>query len=406
MKGVARIQPKYFIISAELLADLGNQFVALTLLDLLIFKGECALSNLVLICLIEQTPSIFLSPLAGLWIDRVGARKWILIVNVGKSLLVGLLALMSSRWIIFPAYLCFIIGSLFFYMGRLSVTRMVIARTEIISFNSLNERVSLSASVLGPWLIGWIVFKTGQGVALGFAGVLFGLSACAICGLPKVCEVPERSSHGAKGDNILRHLLIRCREPFEGNHSLKPYFLIFGFVLLGGGVLNIGLPILFKTNFGKNIADWGLIMSGFQAGACLATFLLPRWSARLKQETILSLTFLILAGAMATLGHLSTHIQIALLMVLFGCGLTLIHVFLESLIQQNSPKVHIGKTMALLTTYRGACYLGTILSSALILKVWGPQPLLFVGSLLMVCASLLARGTTVRSAAGVPLATD
>jgi len=38
---------------------------------------------------------------------------------------------------------------------------------------------------------------------------------------------------------------------------------------------------------------------------------------------------------MAILGHLTTYIQIALLMILFGCGLTLTHIFLESLIQQS-----------------------------------------------------------------------
>ncbi|MCK4390800.1 MAG: MFS transporter [Desulfobacterales bacterium] len=95
-----------------------------------------------------------------------------------------------------------------------------------------------------------------------------------------------------------------------------------------------GLPIFFKTNFAKNIADWGLILSGFQAGSCLATFLLPRRSSSFRQETIFSVTFLILGGAMALLGYLTTHIQIALLMILLGCGFTFIHVFLESLIQQ------------------------------------------------------------------------
>jgi hypothetical protein len=34
------IPPKALIILADLLSDLGNQFVGLTLLDLLFFKGE------------------------------------------------------------------------------------------------------------------------------------------------------------------------------------------------------------------------------------------------------------------------------------------------------------------------------------------------------------------------------
>ncbi|HID31386.1 MAG TPA: MFS transporter, partial [Desulfobacterales bacterium] len=236
-----------------------------------------------------------------------------------------------------------------------------------------------------------IVLRTGQKFAFGLAGGLFMLSVSSICGLPKFAPVFEQSSHGQKPSGGLRPLLFKYRRPFRHNHRLKAYFCIFGFVLLGGGVLNIGLPILFKTDFGGNIADWGMIMSGFQAGSCLATFLLPRCSSTLMHQTIFSSSFLALTGAMAILGHLTTYIQVALLMILFGCGLTLMHIFLESLIQQNSEQMHMGKTMSLLTTYRGACYLGTILTSALVLRVWSPQLLLLAGSCLMALASFLAQ---------------
>jgi MFS family permease len=392
VRTIDRIAPKYLIISADLLADLANQFVALTLLDVLIFKGENALSNLVVLCLVQQTPSILLSPLAGLWMDRVGVRTWLTLVNMGKCALVGLLILQSSPWIILPAYLLFTVGSLFFNIGRLSVTPLLIPKKEIIAFNALNERVSLVGSICGPCVISWVVLKAGQGVALGLAGALLMLSVCAVCGLPKSGDVPDGAGRCAKESGGKASLLFRYREPFRKNHHLRAYFLIFGFVLLGGGVLNIGLPILFKSNFGSNIADWGLILSGFQAGSCLATFLLPRWSSTFRPKSILSLTFLILAGGMALLGHLTTYIQIALLMILFGCGLTLIHIFLESLIQQTSPKVDMGKTISILTAYRGACYLGAILTSALVLSLWGPQPLLLAASLVMLWASLLTRG--------------
>lgn len=394
MRPFDRIAPKYLIISADLLADLANQFVGLTLLDVLIFKGENALSNLVVLCLVQQTPSIFLSPLAGLWMGRVGVRKWLTVVNIGKCALVGLLVLQSSPWIILPAYLLFTVGSLFFHIGRLSLTPLLIPNKQIIAFNALNERVSLAGSICGPCLISWVVLKANQGVALGLAGALLTLSVCAVCGLPKSGDVPDGTGRRVTEGGGKESLLFKYREPFRKNHNLRAYFLVFGFVLLGGGVLNIGLPILFKSNFGSNIADWGLIISGFQAGSCLATFLLPRWSSTFRPKSILSLTFLILAGGMAILGHLTTYIQIALLMILFGCGLTLTHIFLESLIQQTSPKVDMGKTISILTAYRGACYLGAILSSALVLSRWGPQPLLLAASLAMLWASLLTRGVT------------
>ena len=391
MRGIDRIPPKYLIISAELLADLGNQFVGLTLLDRLIFKGEHALSNLLVLCLVVQAPSIFLSPLAGLWMDRVGARKWLAMVSVANCLLVSLLAFQPSLWVVFPAFLCFTVGSLFFHIGRLSLTPLLLPKDGVIPFNALNERVSLAGSIFGPCLIGWVVLRGGQGFALALAAALFALSACCIVRLPRLVQAVKDSGCFANGGGGLKPLFLAYTEPFRNSHNLRACFFAFGFVLLGGGVINIGLPILFKANFGSNIAHWGLIMSGFQAGCCLATFLLPRWSSTFRQETILSLTFLTLGGAMAILGHLTTHIQIALLMILVGCGFSLTHIFLESLIQQSSPKAHLGRTMSLLAAYKGACYLGAIFAGALVLRVWGPQPLLLAGAFIMVSASLLTR---------------
>lgn len=393
-----RIRSKYLIIWADLLSDLGNQFVQLTLLDLLIFRGENALSSLLVMCVIEQAPSIFLGPFAGLWIDRMGGRRWLLLVIPSKCLLVYLLIFQSDVWVIFPAYLCLIICSLFFNIGRLSLIPMLIPKDGLISFNSLNERVSLSGRIFGPWLIGWIVLKTGQGVALGLAGLLFTFSALAVYGLPKYGQHASRAIPDPGKGQGLRPLVFTYREPFRDNPRLKAYFMIFGFVLLGGGVLNLGLPIFFKTRFGRDIADWGLILSGFQAGSCLATFLLPRCSTTFGRQTILAFTFLTMGVAMALFGQLTTYIQMVLLMILLGCGFTLMHIFLESLIQQNSTKAQMGKTMSLLLAYRGACYLGTIFCSALVIKIWGVQFLLLTGSLFMVLASFLCsdRGKVVQ----------
>lgn len=89
---------KYLLIWADLFSDLGNQFVQLTLFDKLVFQRESAMSNLLVMCMIEQGPSIFLSPLAGLCIDRFGERKLLILVNIIKYPLVGVLVFISCRF--------------------------------------------------------------------------------------------------------------------------------------------------------------------------------------------------------------------------------------------------------------------------------------------------------------------
>ncbi|MDY6988362.1 MAG: MFS transporter [Thermodesulfobacteriota bacterium] len=390
MKGINRIPTRLLIILADLLSDLGNQFVGLSLLDQLFFRGEKSLPNLLAMCLIEQAPSVCLSPLAGLWIDRVGARKWLTMVNLNRCLLVGALVFTSSRYLIFPIYLLLTIGSLFFYIGRLCLVPVLIPKEELIRFNSVNERVSLAGRIFGPLLISFIVLETGAPMSLGVGGLLFTLSACSGWRLPNTVSGAKQSAHSLRRSQCLWSLAVKYTEPFRDNPKLKACFVTFGFVLAGGGMLHLGLPVFCRIQLGKNIADWGLLLSGFHAGACVSTFLLPRCWSTVRRRTLLISAFLILAGAIAALPQLRTWIQVALLMSLLGCGFTFMHIFLESLIQQYSPRACIGKTMSVLSAYRGLCYLGSILGGAIVLRVGSPQTLLFTTSALMVSACFVA----------------
>lgn len=121
---------------------------------------------------------------------------------------------------------------------------------------------------------------------------------------------------------------------------------------------------------------------------------MPIFSSIFNHKSIIFLTFLGLGAAMAILAHVTTHILIAVLMILFGCGSTLLHVFLESLIQKNSPTNRLSKTMSFLTLYRGLFYLIAILLSSLFLSMFSPQSLLLLGSLAMVAGAFLVNKFT------------
>ncbi|MCJ7615975.1 MAG: MFS transporter, partial [Desulfobacterales bacterium] len=263
-----------------------------------------------------------------------------------------------------------------------------------IRFNSLNERVCLGARIFGPLLIGWIVLNAGREAALGLAALSFTLSTFAVYGLPESCPAAEPSGRSFKTDKSFMLQLFQYKTPFKDNPLLRVYFVVFGALLLGSGVMNFGLPLFFKKTIGMDISDWGVIISGFQAGAFISTILLPIFSSMFSHKSIIFLTFLGLGAAMAILAHVTTYILIAILMILFGCGSTLLHVFLESLIQKNSPTNRLSKTMSFLTFYRGSFYLLAILTSAVFLRMSDPQSLILAGSLAMVAGAFLVNKFT------------
>lgn len=379
------------IIAAELFSDVGNQFIALLLVDLLVFKGSSALSSLVLLCLIHQLPSIFFSPLAGLGVDRLGPGRWMALVNLAKCLLVGAFALVSARWAVFTVYLMFVTASLFYYIGRLSVIPLLIPGDRIMRFNAVNERVAIGGAILSPWLIGLTLARTGQPMTLAIAALIFAGTVLLLATL----HVHRRAGVSDDQQGKIANADFSQAHAATPGWDNPPYicFFMLGFVVLGGGVLNLGLPLLFKTTLNGDIACWGFMMSAFQAGAFLSTLLLPRCSALLRRKTMPAMGFLALAAAMLMLPFVSGYIQLAGLMVVFGCGLTLLQLFWESRIQQGSPLAAIGKTMSLMSAFKGACFLTAVLCGAVISTFWSAESFLMVGAAVLGSAAFLVRRT-------------
>ena len=172
------------IITADFWTNMGKQFVCFTLLDLLVFHSKNPLTNLVLMSLIQHGPSIFLSPFAGIGIDRIGAHRWLTFMLFFKSLVVAVLVFAASGRGVFPVYLGFMTLSLFFTIGLQSLVAAIIPKDRIFFFNALNERVAISGGIIAPWLIGLTIAKTGQKAALAMAGLLFALAVLLYLSYP------------------------------------------------------------------------------------------------------------------------------------------------------------------------------------------------------------------------------
>ena len=395
------IYPPWRIIFADLFADIGNLFVVLALVDLLVFQGERAVSSLVLLCVIEQVPAILLSPLAGKGIGRLGPKTWMMLVTVAKALLVCGFMLASGRSAVLSIYLVFLAGSLFFSIGRLSLAPLIVPKPLLVSFNSLNERVAIAGAVAAPWVIGMTLSRLPQQAAMGIAVLFFVGSAVLIRGI----RMPERSGPprgsspmapaGDRGGS--RKIIATLGRALESILPMRRAFMMLGFVIAGGGVLYIGLPLYFKAGIQGDIAGWGLIMSAFQAGAFVSTLLLPRLEGALRQGRAAPAIFVFLAAGMALLTVAATDIAIAVLMFLFGAGFTMLHIFWESVIQQCCSEESTGRIMSLLAAFKGFCYLGAVLVGALVSVAWDVRSFLIIGALFVAAAAVAAKKATAPS---------
>lgn len=390
--------PPWRIITADLFSDIGDRFVFLVLIDLLVFRGQNAVSSLVLMCVFDQLPAILLSPVAGWGVGRFGAKNWLILVAAAKGILMGAFLLATGRTGVLSVYFLFLVCSLFFAVGRLSLVPLIVSGARLVSFNALNERVAVAGAVAAPWLIGLVLSRFHQPAALGIAFLFFVASVVMIRGIRVPASVAQKTEtapiYPEKG---FRSMSSSFRRLFFVAPAMGPAFLMLGFVVAGSGVLTIGLPLYFKTAIQGDIAGWGLIMSAFQAGAFVSTILLPRLEGALRQGPAASVFFLILAAGIYLLTMAVSEIQIAVLMFLFGAGFTMMLIFWESLIQQCCPEEMTGKAMALLAAFKGICYLAAVSSGALIAEFWDARSFLIIGALFVAAAAFVPRKTPAAS---------
>lgn len=278
-------------------------------------------------------------------------------------------------------------------MSLMTIIPLLVSGNRLISFNALNERVAMAGAVTSPVIVGWTISQIGKRAALGMAGLLFVVAICAVVMLPKNPAVPETKTIPNPKPQTWQNWFSAYRVIFNNNCHLGTYFIIFGFVLLGGGILNFSLPLLFKERLGGDISHWGFLMSLYQGGAFVSTLLLG-YSAALSLRRALIVIFVILSAAMAILGKFTPPFQLSWLMVLFGCGFTFMHVLFESLIQKNTPVPHMGKIISVLLVLKGSCYFVGTLGSAWALKRMDTGSLLLVDALLLLAASILVKASS------------
>ena len=376
------------MISAELFSDLGNQFIHLTLMATLFFGQSDSLTNLIFLCLIQQMPAILLGPPTGIWIERIGPRYGLVGANLIKYVCIAGLLLTESPLPVWGLYLLFMVASLMFYISRLAITPCLIAKERLIDYNSINERVALAAGIAGLWLIGLLIRHAGGRAALALGIGMFLCSGLLVRGLPHIAGA--RSSTGTIPQIAGWKRLPRIYIAPLCDRRVKIWFALLGVVIVSGGILNLGGPLFNKSFFTGDIAAWGGVMSGYQAGACLAALFLPALARRFADHTLVILSFVTLGLGFGLLALFQGWPLFIIVMMGFGFGFTLVSLFLESRIQRDCAKNRLGRMMAALSAFRGTSLLTGILAGAFIANLGGVRLLMVLGALTLATGVLRA----------------
>lgn len=350
-------------------------------------------------------PVVVLSLTAGVFADRLDARRLILVCTVIRGAALGLLGLAYatlglSLWMLLAV--AFVVGSatVFYDVGYQSAVPKLLRPQELAAGNSLLQAANSATQMAGPALAGLFVAMAGLPFAVSVTTALFAGALISFWSL-RMPAAEDGSAHGANrsgasGDGPrrgLRAVLTGMRFTW-GCRPVRDLCVQSGMFNLHEQAFLTAFMIYGVRVAGLSAGTVGLLIGVASAGALIGSVAVGRWSKRLHAGGTLT-AGLMIASASLVAGALlapaaSTVVVFSCAFLCNGLALGAYNVYAVSLRQVLPPRELLGAVTA---NYRlvslGPTPLGALLGGVLADVVGADDALVIVGASLTLSSLLL-----------------
>lgn len=208
----------------ETISLFGSQITTLALPLTAVLTLGATPSQMGLINAAGFAPFLFLTLFAGVWIDRHRRRPILIITNLGRAALLGLiplLAFFNALRIEFLIVIVFLVGifTVFFQLAYQSFLPTLVGREQLVEGNSKLTTSQSLADIGGPGLAGILVQLITAPIAIIVDAVSFLAAATSLLLIPALEPAPTSSR---QHNNLKREIIEGFRVTF-GNPYLRAF---------------------------------------------------------------------------------------------------------------------------------------------------------------------------------------
>jgi len=387
-----------FIGSA--VSALGDQFT-LVALPWLVLRLTADPASLGLVLAAMALPRAIFMLIGGAMVDRLSARRILLLARTINALLVALLAgLVLAGAIGMPMIYAIALGigvaTAFAYPAGSALLPQLVAPAQLSPANALFMSVRQLSLFVGPALAGLVIgTHAGHGAAeargLGLAFVVDAASFLASLGSLWLIRTAADRQVRPRGNGVLGDVAAGVRQVWA-DLPLRAFMLYAAVVTaFVGGPIQVGLPVLANSRMDLGAASLGILMTANGGGMLVGGFLSRRVArAASGRLGVLVLCMDTLAGlALATLALVHNTLHGALLLAGVGVLAGIAQIAIVTWIQQRVPPAMMGRTMSLLMfTFMGLGPISAAVAGSLLKLI--SLGALFAGAGLILSAIALA----------------
>lgn len=381
---------------ALLAASIGDRFgsIAMNLYVLHLTGSGGALAGMLAV---QSLPSLFVAPLAGVWIDRLSRRRVMLLGNFALVLLYGLLPFAGELWQIYLLALLTRVAATFLLPAQRALIPDLVEPWQVVEANGVIGAGQQTILLVAASLAGLVVGTAGAGAAFALCAASYLAANRLLVGIRG--ELPRTTAANRSLGQFVGELADGFG--FTLRHPGLRVVLIASFcTAIASAMLGTMEVILISDTLGGGDAGYGYMLSVVGAGAIIASLAAPRLDRHY------SLAGLYVAAVIGSGLSFFPYANAGnLWLAILAGGLQAIPWFLrqiviDSIVQKWSPPLLRGRVFAILQMERP---LGLLLFTALFsahIDRLGPVLLINLAGIIYTAVSLwvLSRLSVLRRA--------
>jgi MFS family permease len=341
-----------------------------------------------LVGFLSQIPALFLSPLAGVWVDRWDRHRAMLITQVlamVQSLALAALTLthtINMPWILFLAFLQGVINTIETPARQSFVIQMIEDRSDLGNAIALNSSIVNAGRLVGPAIAGLVIAWVGEGYCflidgLSYIAVLYSLLAMKNL-LPGLRNPPRH----------IGHELIEGWRYIVSSPAIRWILLMLGLVSLIGMPFTVLMPIIADKVLGGGAHTLGFLTAATGLGALTCAVALAMRRSVVGLGKWLGIAAAILGGSLILFGLSRSFWWSMVLMFGAGYGMMQQIVTSNTILQTIVADDKRGRVMSFYSmSVFGFLPIGSLFAGMLASWMGAPHTLI-LGGVLCLLASL------------------
>lgn len=349
------------LVSGQMISTMGDLFYAVALPWFLLTNG-LGIQALSIVLTAYGISRVICLPLGGILSDRLHPRRVMLLSDIMRAILMGVLAglVLQGHPPLWELCLVTILSGCFaglFLPASFAILPELLPDQDLQAGNALNLGAVQFATFFGPILGGLVVNLFSPSLAFALDAISFVISAMTLFSISGSLSVPKAvvsrgDIEGAQlSPDSVEEEEHKGRQTFwqfaKSTRLLQVSLLIIAMLNVGfGGMMEIALPLLAKGPLRGGVAGFGLLLSAYGLGALLGSIGAGGLS-HIRRRCVPALLLTLVQAIGFAIIPLSGQItESALILVIAGVANGLTNVLFFTLVQQQVPRYLLGSILS------------------------------------------------------------